>query len=97
MITIHDLDEAIAECNGQKNPDANTCIKLASYYTIKKELENVSRETPAELDQVRYYSEAEPELWNGKTLTELIPLLDELMDALYVLNPKLYNSFMNKF
>ena len=38
MITIADLDEAIAECQGERNPNANTCIKLAAYYTIKKEM-----------------------------------------------------------
>lgn len=34
MITEKDLQEAIAECQGQRNPNANTCIKLAAYYTI---------------------------------------------------------------
>ena len=38
MITEFDLQEAIAECVGKKNPDANTCIKLAAYYTIMREL-----------------------------------------------------------
>ena len=34
MITEQDLLEAIAECQGQRNPNANTCIKLAAYYII---------------------------------------------------------------
>jgi hypothetical protein len=38
LITLHDLDEAIAECQGERNPNANTCIKLAAYYTIRKEM-----------------------------------------------------------
>lgn len=38
MITEHDLEQAIAECQGERNPNANTCIKLAAYYTIKNEL-----------------------------------------------------------
>ena len=38
MITEHDLLEAIAECQGERNPNANTCIKLAAFYTIKNEL-----------------------------------------------------------
>ena len=38
MITEIDLQEAIAECVGKRNPDANTCIKLAAYYTIMREL-----------------------------------------------------------
>ena len=38
MITEKDLQEAIAECQGQRNPNANTCIKLAAYLTIQKEM-----------------------------------------------------------
>lgn len=38
MITEKDLQEAIAECQGQRNPNANTCIKLAAFYTIRREL-----------------------------------------------------------
>lgn len=38
MITDQALQEAIAECNGKKNPDANTCMKLAAYYTIRDHL-----------------------------------------------------------
>lgn len=38
MITEIDLQEAIAECIGKRNPDANTCIKLAAYYTIMNEM-----------------------------------------------------------
>ena len=39
MITEKDLMEAIAECQGQRNPNANTCIKLAAYYTILNNLQ----------------------------------------------------------
>jgi hypothetical protein len=38
VITEKDLQEAIAECQGQRNPNANTCIKLAAYYIIKNEM-----------------------------------------------------------
>ena len=38
MITEHDLEQAIAECQGERNPNANTCIKLAAFYTIRNEL-----------------------------------------------------------
>lgn len=38
MITEQDLQEAIAECEGQKNPNASTCIKLAAFYTIKEHM-----------------------------------------------------------
>ena len=38
MITEKDLLEAIAECQGERNPNANTCIKLAAFYTIRNEM-----------------------------------------------------------
>lgn len=34
MITEQDLQEAIAECEGIRNPTSSTCLKLAAYYTI---------------------------------------------------------------
>lgn len=34
MITEQDLQAAIAECQGVRNPTASTCLKLAAYYTI---------------------------------------------------------------
>lgn len=38
MITLQDLDTAIARCQGESNPNANTCIKLAAFYTIRQEM-----------------------------------------------------------
>lgn len=38
MIKLEDLDEAIAECQGERDPNANTCIKLAAFYIIKERL-----------------------------------------------------------
>lgn len=41
MITEKDLHEAIAECQGQRNPTSTTCIKLAAYYTILNNIKGV--------------------------------------------------------
>ena len=38
MITLHDLDEAIKECEGKRNPTSSDCVKLAAYLTIKNEI-----------------------------------------------------------
>jgi hypothetical protein len=38
VITKQDLQAAIAECMGERDPKANTCIKLAAYYTIMNSL-----------------------------------------------------------
>ena len=38
MITEQDLQEAIAECEGERDPNSGTCIKLAAFYIIRREL-----------------------------------------------------------
>lgn len=42
MITKQDLLESIAECQGIRNPNANTCLKLAAFYTILDHMEDDS-------------------------------------------------------
>ncbi len=101
MITEHDLQAAIAECEGQRNPNANTCIKLAAFYTIRDHLfpQNFAA------DQVYYSGSVEPKYESntefckavaGWSREEMMPLLDELVTAVSVLNPRLYASFMRK-
>jgi len=50
VITEQDLQAAIAECQGARNPNASTCIKLAAYYTIKDKM------FPDEKESVQTYS-----------------------------------------
>ena len=63
MITQSDLKEAILECVGQRNPSASTCIKLAAFLTIQRELfgSNEANVMPS-LDNatMRSYSYAAP-------------------------------------
>ena len=58
MITEKDLQEAIAECQGQRNPTTNTCIKLAAFLTIQKEMFGKSEqfETVEKLEPIKAYS-----------------------------------------
>ena len=57
MITERDLEQAIAECQGERNPNANTCIKLAAFYTIKNEMFGNS-EPVGNVDRLPEYSYA---------------------------------------
>ena len=111
MITEQDLQAAIAECQGKRNPDANTCIKLAAFYTIKQ---NLFPEGPEMMDHgiKEGYSyapapEALPTLdvdgksdftkaVNGRKLEDVWPIIDELMITLQVIQPRLYNAVMAK-
>ena len=60
MITEQDLQAAIAECQGERNPNANTCIKLAAFYTIRDAMfPKKGNDEPAEkMEQLSGYSYA---------------------------------------
>ena len=106
MITENQLNEAIAEMNGQRHPNAETCIKLASYYTIKNELfpknkpqidPEYSFDAPPVTNNntIDYYSDTDfGRAVSGRDVNEIMQLLDDTMSALYVVNPPLYNRIM---
>lgn len=98
MITEKDLQEAIAECQGQRNPNAQTCIKLAAYYTI---LNNMGKDYSSEREAESYppdqnYSYSAPDesiidyesdteigkLIDGKNLNEFLSFIDEFFSQL---------------
>lgn len=106
MITKNDLLEAIAECQGARNPNANTCVKLASYYTILEHYEKDDREpipeysysnsaqnqsTVANFGNTEFAQEME-----GKDSGQMWLIMDELMSTLQVINPRLYAGVMRK-
>lgn len=99
MITKHDLESAIAECQGKKNPDARTCIMLASFYTIKREMfgEEIEHPQYSFAPAPEYYSDSEfSRMISGKSPSEFLPIIDELMSTLRVLMPRLYDAVLDK-
>ena len=106
MITRHDLDTAIAECQGKQNPDSRDCIKLAAFYTIRREMYG-----DAEKKQHHDYSYAPAPIRNtvdidsdsafaravnGMDLDEFLPIINELMGTLQIIQPRLYDAVMLK-
>ena len=109
MITEQDLQAAIAECEGARNPNANTCIKLAAFYTIREHLFPSDKAIQPVVEVSRMYSGAsEPEnpklesdtefarLANTLGYDRLMPVMDELMSTVQVLEPRLYDGVMRK-
>lgn len=108
MILEQDLREAIAECQGKRNPDANTCIKLAAYFTILQNMypeKKTEQKTEPSFFQmasgknpvIEYDSGTEfAKAVNGRNPSEIIPVIDELMTTLQVLHPRLYDGVLNK-
>lgn len=112
MITERDLEQAIAECQGERNPNANTCIKLAAFYTIKNEMFG-KPEQLERAEDAHSYSYAAPPVDTADTLhydsgtdfsraidgrnpDDIWPIMDELMSTLQVLMPRLYDGVMRK-
>lgn len=109
MITLNDLDAAIAECQGERNPNANTCIKLAAFYTIKNELygkpdkpkfTGYSTEPPQvdNSQQIVDYDGTSDfaQVVNGMPIERVMSVIDELMTALYVENRAMYRAVLRQ-
>ena len=103
MITKKDIEAAIAECQGKRNPDAKTCIMLAAFLTIKREMfgeaeplsysyASAPGRSTIEIDSNSEFARA----IDGREQRDVLPVMDELMDTLNVIQPRLYNVVMNK-
>lgn len=108
MITENDLREAIAECQGQRNPTASTCIKLAAFYTIRRELFGEDKEAvPPGYSGYSFLPDPEPvinnpgkgdfaRMINGRKQEEIWPLMNEMMDTIHAIHPRLYRAVMER-
>ena len=107
MITERDLQEAIAECQGQRNPDSSTCIKLAAFYTIRDHLfpeektEQAFTYAPppnmADVSVIDFPGESEfAAAVDGKRQRDVLPIIEDLMFTLETINPPLYQAVMRK-
>ena len=103
MITKKDLDSAIAECQGKRNPDARTCIMLAAFLTIKRELFVEEKDdgysfAPAPVrNMIEIDSDSEfARAIDGRDQSEIMPVMDELMDTIRIIQPRLYDAVMLK-
>lgn len=97
MITRKDIEEAIAECQGVRNPTAKTCIKLAAFLTIREYMFNDNR------DSLTGYSGEQPRAVSaigidsdflnaiaGKPETDVLEIMDDVMNSVKYFNPRLY-------
>jgi len=112
VITEQDLQEAIAECEGQRNPNANTCIKLAAFYTIRDHMfgggdnQDSGAYSFASAAPDLHAGAPEPkiidsgtefsDLANTMDMAELLEIMDELMTTIQVTNPRLYAGVIRR-
>lgn len=110
MIREEDLHEAIAECQGKRNPDANTCIKLAAFYTILNQMypkQEQAQDAPPAIPAMSFASMPDQFVeWEGdsdfaqairgQAVSHIMPVIDELMQTVEVLQPRLYDATMRR-
>lgn len=104
MITENDLKQAIAECHGERHPNANTCMKLAAFYTIQDHMSGTPdipalsfAAAPVPYEGIKYQSDtAFSRAVSGKDADSVLEVVDDLMQALQVLSPRLYRITMEK-
>lgn len=103
MIRLDELDEAIAECQGERNPNANTCVKLAAYYALKRELYGNSEISGYSYDMAKsepnniidYQGNSEfADTIRGYDYNDILPIIEELVETVSVLLPRVYAGFL---
>lgn len=93
MITRKDLIDAIEKCQGQKNPNANTCIKLAAYYTI---LDYTPEDTGYSYASKPLSNSEFMRIIKSKNMDDVLLVIDEMMEELQAVAPKLYYETMER-
>lgn len=112
MITEQDLQAAIAECKGKRNPDSSTCIKLAAFLIIQEHLYGKPPESESVPALPAYSYAAPPEqvettidyqsdtefsaVIDGRRADDVWPVMEELMEVLRRTNKPLYNAAIRK-
>lgn len=104
MITENDLKQAIAECHGERHPNANTCMKLAAFYTIQDHISGTPdipalsfAAAPVPYEGINLQSQTDfSRAVSGKDADSVLAVVDDLMQALQVLSPRLYRLTLDK-
>lgn len=106
MIRADDLREAIAECEGERSPNANTCIKLAAFLTLLSHYAEKEAPTekptefktaPAVESYIKNYGDDDfLRAISGKSAESVWLIIAELMMTLEVLNKPLHDSVMRR-
>ena len=105
MLDIREIDEAIAELE-RREATFSGCAKLADLYTIRAHI--TGQEAPyeggysqtqasAEQEQPGLYGSSEfLDAVSSKDVSAAWSIMDDLMDTLCVVNPKVYDGVMRK-
>ncbi len=107
MIYKKDLDENIAELESARNHTPQMCARLANLYIIRDKLfgekpsadcgYSLAAAPVPELEPLDEYGDSEFLIAiQGKMPASAWKVVDELMDTLKAVNPRVYDSVMRK-
>lgn len=99
MLTQKEVEEAISEFEKQPSSNLRTCEKLAALYTVYDHLFAPDEKTRSFSDEERISLHGDSDFLKavrGKEAYSVWIVLDELMQTLRALDPKLYNAVMEK-
>ena len=108
MIYEEDLREAIAECEGERNPKANTCLRLMAYYFLLDRYTGDSNDQSGELlpspvergrEETIIGRHGDDELSSlvaGKRAADVWPVLSELLITIEIINKPLHDSVVRQ-
>ena len=98
MVTLRELDTAIRECEDAPS-SYQTCAKLATFYTVRDHFQS-EPEPEYSYDEpqgIGDYGETEfLQAIKGRSEGEILPIMDELMQAVLITNPRLYQGVMRQ-
>lgn len=111
MITERDLQEAIAKCNGKVDPSPDDAILMAACMVIRDhwfsdlceeespQMDGYSTAAPAEQPEKTIHINSGTEFSqaiSGLSQDDGWAIMDELMETLRALHPRLYNGVIRK-
>ena len=101
MVSEAELLEGIADCfTGEPTPDK--MIKMASYFIVKdhlyqEEIKHTSRSSKEQAETI--YTSGNSDflrMVNGKDTSRIMEIMDELMETMKVIQPRIYDSVMRR-
>lgn len=96
MLTKEELLQAIAEVK-ERPASYSNCKMLATFYTLLDRLYPVSNTQLQTVGAIGKYGDSEfLQSIAGQPSEKVFQVLDELMEALKTLNPKLYNNVIQR-
>lgn len=96
MISQRELDNAIREFENAPQNYEN-CKKLATFYTIFDHLYSEPQVEKKQQEIIGHYGDSEfLNIIGNRKAEDVWAILDELMETLKVVNPRLYDSVIRK-